>query len=81
VCQLGDSLRFRDDPPRSRNETLAAFMRCIKVCEERGSGIDSDENYSMVSRVISEAIAAELVKPYDPDSGSTRHASDVPFLA
>jgi ATP-dependent DNA helicase RecG len=41
----------------------------------------SDENYSMVSRVISEAIAAELVKPYDPDSGSKRHASYVPFWA
>jgi predicted HTH transcriptional regulator len=148
---LVDTLRFMDNPPRSRNETLAAFMRRIKVCEERGSGIDkvvfavelaqlpapdfvvtenhtkvvlfgrktwaqmdrgdrvracyqhaclmyvsndrmtnaslrrrfgiSDENYSMVSRVISEAIAAELVKPYDPDSGSKRHASYVPFWA
>ena len=32
--------RFLDCPPRSRNELLAAFMRRIGVCEERGSGID-----------------------------------------
>ena len=32
--------RFLDSPPKSRNETLAAFMRRIGVCEERGSGVD-----------------------------------------
>lgn len=32
--------RFIDHSPQSRNEALAAFMRRIKVCEERGSGID-----------------------------------------
>ncbi len=32
--------RFIDSPPRSRNETLASFMRRIGVCEERGSGFD-----------------------------------------
>jgi ATP-dependent DNA helicase RecG len=32
--------RLLDTPPRSRNETLAAFMRRVGVCEERGSGID-----------------------------------------
>ena len=32
--------RFLDSPPRSRNETLASFMRRIGVCEERGSGVD-----------------------------------------
>lgn len=37
---LVDTLRFLDDPPISRNEGLAAFMRRINVCEERGSGID-----------------------------------------
>ena len=37
---LIDTLRFIDQPPRSRNETLAAFMRRINICEERGSGID-----------------------------------------
>ena len=37
---LIDPLRFIDEPPRSRNEALAAFLRRLKICEERGSGID-----------------------------------------
>ncbi|NEP12862.1 MAG: transcriptional regulator, partial [Symploca sp. SIO2C1] len=37
---LVDTRRFIDVPPQSRNEDLAAFMRRINICEERGSGID-----------------------------------------
>ncbi len=37
---LIDVNRFLDLPPRSRNEALAALMRRIGICEERGSGID-----------------------------------------
>lgn len=37
---LIDPLRFLDEPPRSRNETLAALMRRMGICEERGTGID-----------------------------------------
>ncbi|MCY4051130.1 MAG: putative DNA binding domain-containing protein [Gammaproteobacteria bacterium] len=32
--------RFIDLPPRSRNETLASFMRRMGFCEEQGTGID-----------------------------------------
>jgi ATP-dependent DNA helicase RecG len=32
--------RFLDAPPRSRNEKLAALLRRLGLCEERGSGID-----------------------------------------
>lgn len=32
--------RFIDYPPYSRNETLAAAMRKVGICEERGSGYD-----------------------------------------
>ncbi len=32
--------RFLDSPPRSRNDSLARFMRRAGICEERGSGID-----------------------------------------
>jgi ATP-dependent DNA helicase RecG len=32
--------RFLDTAPRSRNESLASFMRRVGICEERGSGID-----------------------------------------
>ena len=37
---LIDTLRFIDEPPRSRNERLASLMRRVAICEERGSGID-----------------------------------------
>lgn len=37
---LIDALRMLDEPPRSRNEALAALMRRMNICEERGSGID-----------------------------------------
>lgn len=32
--------RFLDPPPISCNEKMAAFMRRIGVCEERGGGFD-----------------------------------------
>ncbi|MGY2797802.1 ATP-dependent DNA helicase RecG [Ewingella americana] len=32
--------RLLDSPPRSRNEGIASLMRRMKICEERGSGID-----------------------------------------
>jgi ATP-dependent DNA helicase RecG len=51
---LIDTLRFIDEPPRSRNEALAAFMRRVKICEERGSGID---------KVIFEAELYQLPAP------------------
>jgi predicted HTH transcriptional regulator len=37
---LIDTQRFLDAPPQTRNDRVAAFMRRINVCEERGSGID-----------------------------------------
>lgn len=37
---LVDTLRMMDEPPRSRNESLASLMRRMNICEERGSGID-----------------------------------------
>jgi predicted HTH transcriptional regulator len=37
---LIDTLRFIDHSPISRNEQLAAIMRRMNFCEERGSGID-----------------------------------------
>ena len=148
---LIDTMRFIDELPRSRNEDLAAFMRRINICEERGSGIDKvinavelfqlpapefrvtnnhtqvtlfaykkladmdkadrvracyqhaclrhvsndhmtnsslrerfsikDENYSMASRIISDTINESLIKPYDPENTSRKHAKYVPFWA
>lgn len=37
---LIDTLRFIDEPSQSRNEAIAAFMRRMNICEERGSGVD-----------------------------------------
>ena len=39
-ASLVDTLRFIDQPPRSRNEKLAGLMRRMNICEERGTGID-----------------------------------------
>lgn len=41
---LIETMRFIDMPPRSRNEIIAAFLRRINICEERGSGIDKVVN-------------------------------------
>lgn len=148
---LIDTLRFIDEPPQSRNEALASFMRRINVCEERGSGIDkvvfeveffqlpapdfivtenhtkavlyahkqlaemnkndriracyqhaclkyvsndyltnkslrerlsiSSKNYPMASRIISDALSSGMIKPYDPDNLSKKHAKYSPFWA
>lgn len=40
-----------------------------------------EKNYSMASRIISETIKAGLVKDYDPESNSKKHAKYVPFWA
>lgn len=37
---LVDVVRIIDNPPKSRNEKLAALMRRLKMCEELGSGWD-----------------------------------------
>ena len=143
--------RFLDAPPRSKNETLAGLMRRMRICEERGSGVDkvvqaaeqsllpapdfrivsdhlrvtlyalrtftdmtkeerlratyqhaslqwvsnqrmtngslrkrfgiAEGNLAMVSRVISDALAAGLIKPFDPSSTSRKLSQYVPFWA
>lgn len=37
---LVDRARIIDNPPKSRNEKLASFMRRLRMCEELGSGWD-----------------------------------------
>lgn len=53
--------RFLDSPPKSRNESLASFMRRLGVCEERGSGVD---------KVVAETEIHQLPAPLfeTPDS-------------
>lgn len=56
--------RFLDNPPRSRNEGLASFMRRLGICEERGSGVD---------KVVSETEIHHLPAPlFETAEHSTR---------
>ena len=148
---LIEPLRVIDHSPESRNEKLAAFMRRVNICEERGSGIDKvvmaveqqqlpppefvreekffkavlyapkplkkmtkkekimgcyqhcclkhvekaamtnqslrerfkidQANYSIASRIISDTIDDELIKPSDAFGKSKKMASYLPFWA
>lgn len=148
---LIDVNRFIDTAPRSRNEALASLLRRLKICEERGSGVDralasieafqlpapkferaedytkvtmyahrqltkmdkedrvracyqhccllyvsnevmtnqtvrrrfniAETNYPMASRIISETIEANMVKPTDPGNNSKRHSTYIPYWA
>ncbi len=61
---LVDTQRFLDTPPKSRNETLASLMRQVRICEERGSGID---------KVVLEIESYHLPAPlFEVPPGSTR---------
>jgi predicted HTH transcriptional regulator len=40
-----------------------------------------ERNRAQVSRVIADTVNADLIRPYDPESDSRRHASYVPFWA
>ena len=62
---LGDIDRLLDQPPRSRNEALAAFMRRIGVCEERGSGVD---------KIVFESELYQLPPPRWETSGDSSRA-------
>ena len=57
---LVKTARFLDSPPKSRNEALASFMRRIRVCEERGSGVDN---------IVIQTEACRLPAPVFEDTG------------
>lgn len=61
--------RFIDNPPKSRNEQVASFLRRIGVCEERGSGFDkivySTEVYQL---------PAPKIEVYDENTKITLYA-------
>ena len=62
---LVNTRRFVDAPPKSRNETLASLMRRLRICEERGTGIDK-----VVFEVELNRLPAPLFE--DPEEDSTR---------
>jgi len=67
---LIDVLRFIDEPPRSRNETLASLMRRMAMCEERGSGIDKvvfhAEVYQLPAPEFREGASSTIAILYGP---------------
>ena len=68
ISNPGESLvapdRLIDAPPRTRNEAMAAVMRRVGICEERGSGID---------KVMLAIEMAQLPAPlFETPPGSTR---------
>lgn len=62
---LIDIERLLDNPPRSRNETLASLMRRMGICEERGSGID---------KVVAQTEFYQLPAPMFELAGDTMRA-------
>lgn len=60
--------RFIDHPPYSRNEALAAAMRKVGICEERGSGYDKVisyvEKYNLPAPIITEHERSTTVSLY-----------------
>jgi len=70
---LVDVERFIDNPPRSRNETMAALMRRAHICEERGSGWDKIALHCEMQQLPSPKIDV-----YD-DSTKVTVFSHIPF--
>ena len=61
---LVDPPRFLNGTPKSRNETLAGFMRRIDLCEERGTGVD---------KIVYQTEKNRLPPPlFEAPTGSTR---------
>ncbi|MGL1887972.1 MAG: putative DNA binding domain-containing protein [Reichenbachiella sp.] len=80
------TLRQMDKEDKVRATYLHACLKVVsgetmtnQSLRER-FGID-EKNYSIASRIISETIKSELIKDYDPDSSSKKHAKYIPFWA
>lgn len=67
ACYLHACLRFVERDPMTNSSLRARFSI-------------SDENLSMATRIIKDAMASNLVKPFDPDQGR-KYARYVPFWA
>lgn len=64
---LVETLRLVDNPPKSRNQQLAALMRRFHICEEAGSGWDK-----IISACEEFALPAPSVSAYSNNEGSMR---------
>lgn len=41
----------------------------------------AEKNYAMASRIIADALDARLIKPFDPENRSRKHARYIPYRA
>lgn len=75
-----------DGPDKTRACYLHACLECVSHRQMTNATLRkrlgvAPDNYPVVSRIIAETIRAGLVKPYDPDSRSKKHAKYLPFWA
>ncbi|MEN9576352.1 MAG: hypothetical protein RL514_4207 [Verrucomicrobiota bacterium] len=80
------SFSAMDGPDKTRACYLHACLECVSHRQMTNATLRkrlgvADDNYPVVSRIIAETIRAGLVKPYDPDSRSKKHAKYLPFWA
>lgn len=67
-------------PCRARIWRIMSFETTSKITLRKRFGIE-EKNRAQISRVISDAIQAGVIRPSDPESDSRRHASYVPYWA
>lgn len=67
--------RFIDSPPHSRNESLAAAMHRVGICEERGSGYDK-----VITYIEENNLPAPEITIHDKSTSVTLRA-EKPFSA
>lgn len=70
---LVDVKRIIDNPPKSRNEALAALMRRLRICEELGTGWDK-----IVISCELEQLPAPRIELYEESTKVTLF-SEIPF--
>lgn len=70
---LVDIKRIIDNPPKSRNEKLAALMRRLKICEELGTGWDK-----IVLTCEMQQLPAPRIDLYENSTKVTLYA-EIPF--
>ena len=70
---LIDIKRIVDNPPKSRNEKLASFMRRLRMCEELGSGWDR-----IVTTCELKQLPAPKIELYEESTRVTLF-SEIPF--
>ena len=70
-----DIKRIVDNPPKTRNEKLAELMRCLRICEELGTGWDK-----IVISCELQMLPAPKIDLYEENTKVTLYA-EMPFTS